>query len=198
MASLGLNELTHWGWNKIVNILLMAISNAFFFNENIWISIDILLKFVAKGQINNVPALVQIMAWRRPGDKPLSKPMMVCLLTHICIAWPQWVKDVYVLWYFSKHHTMLEFLYAHLNYTPVWKTDVLCRGNVRASVRPSVRLSVRPRFPDFFSACFEISIWNLVYTFSRWRDISSSRCITIGSLWPCLQPKVGQTNFLQS
>ena len=24
------------------------------------------------------------MAWRRPGDKPLSEPMMVSLLTHIC------------------------------------------------------------------------------------------------------------------
>ena len=32
-------------------------------------------KFVPTGQINNIPALVQIMAWRRPGDKPLSKPM---------------------------------------------------------------------------------------------------------------------------
>ena len=35
---------------------------------------------------------VQIMAWRRPGDKPLSEPMMVRLLTHICITRPQWVK----------------------------------------------------------------------------------------------------------
>ena len=32
------------------------------------------------------------MAWRRPGDKPLSEPMMVCLLTHICVTRPQWVK----------------------------------------------------------------------------------------------------------
>ena len=29
------------------------------------------------------------MAWRRPGDKPLSEPMMASLLTHICIARPQ-------------------------------------------------------------------------------------------------------------
>ena len=35
--------------------------------------------------------LVQIMAWRRPGDKPLSEPMMVCLLTHICVTRPHWV-----------------------------------------------------------------------------------------------------------
>ena len=32
------------------------------------------------------------MAWRRPGGKPLSEPMMVSLLTHICVTRPQWVK----------------------------------------------------------------------------------------------------------
>ena len=76
-------------------------------------------------------------------------------------------------------------------YTPIWKTDVLCRGNVRLSVRPSVRL----RFADFSSTCFEISIWNLVYTFSRWHDMSSLSYITIGSLWPSLQPKVVKPIF---
>ena len=44
-------------------------------NENVWISIKISLK--TNGPINNILALVQMMAWRRPGDKPLSKPMMV-------------------------------------------------------------------------------------------------------------------------
>ena len=48
-----------------------------------WILINISLKFVPKGQINNIPPLVQIMAWRRSGDKPLSESMMVILLTHI-------------------------------------------------------------------------------------------------------------------
>ena len=57
----------------------------------IWISITISLKFVRRGPINNIPALVQIMAWRRSGDKPLSEPMMVSLLTHICVTRPQWV-----------------------------------------------------------------------------------------------------------
>ena len=33
------------------------------------------------------------MAWRRSGDKPLSEPMMVRLLTHICITRPQWVNQ---------------------------------------------------------------------------------------------------------
>ena len=64
-----------------------------FLNENVWILIKISLKFVPKGLINNIPALVQILAWRRPGDKPLSEPMMVGLLTHICVTRPQWVKS---------------------------------------------------------------------------------------------------------
>ena len=64
-----------------------------FLNENVWIPIEISLKFVPKGPINNIPALVQIMAWRRSGDKPLSETMMVSLLTHICVTRPQWVKD---------------------------------------------------------------------------------------------------------
>ena len=62
-----------------------------FLNENVWILIKISLKFVPKRLINNIPALVQIMAWHRPGDKPLSEPMMVSLPTHICVTRPQWV-----------------------------------------------------------------------------------------------------------
>ena len=62
-----------------------------FFNENAWISIKISLKFVLKGPINNIPSLVQIMAWRRPGDKPLTELMKVILPMHTCITWPQWV-----------------------------------------------------------------------------------------------------------
>ena len=54
-----------------------------FLNENVIISIKISMKFVPKGPINNIPALVQIMAWRRPGNKPLSEAMMVSLLTYI-------------------------------------------------------------------------------------------------------------------
>ena len=62
-------------------------------NENVRISIEFSLKFVPKGPINNILALVQIMAWRRPGDKPLSEPVRVSLLTHICVVRPQWVKS---------------------------------------------------------------------------------------------------------
>ena len=47
-----------------------------FLNENVPILLEISLKFVPMVQINNIPALVQIMAWRWPGDKPLSEPML--------------------------------------------------------------------------------------------------------------------------
>ena len=53
-----------------------------FLNENVWIPIKISMNCVPKGPIDNNPALVQIMAWRRPGDKPLSEAMMVSLTTH--------------------------------------------------------------------------------------------------------------------
>ena len=62
------------------------LSNEFYQNKNVSISIEILLKVVPKGPINNIPALVQIMAWHRPGDKPLSESMMVRLPTHICVT----------------------------------------------------------------------------------------------------------------
>ena len=67
-----------------------------FLNENVWIPIKISLKFVPKGPINNIPVLVRIMAWRRPGAKPLSETMMVRLPTHICVIRPQWVYDLTV------------------------------------------------------------------------------------------------------
>ena len=69
-----------------------------FLNENIRISIKISLKFVPKGLINNIPVLVLIMAWRRSGDKPLSEPMMVRSLTHICVTRPQWVNRHFINW----------------------------------------------------------------------------------------------------
>ena len=62
-----------------------------FVNENVWILFRISLKFVPKIRIYNIPALDQIMAWRRPGDKPLSEPRMVRLPTHIYVTRPQWL-----------------------------------------------------------------------------------------------------------
>ena len=68
-----------------------------FLNENVRISLKISLNFVPNVPINNIPALVQIMAWRRLGDKPLSEPMVVSLLMHICVTRPQCVKGSFVI-----------------------------------------------------------------------------------------------------
>ena len=72
--------------------------NCIFFYDIMWISIKISLKFVPKGLIDNILALVQIMAWCRPGDKPLAEPMMVSLPTHICATQlDPWIKDQLLL-----------------------------------------------------------------------------------------------------
>ena len=62
------------------------------------------MKFVPKGPFYNIPVLDQIMAWRRPSDKPLSEPMMVRLSTHICVTRPQWVNDV--IWWHRFRSTL--------------------------------------------------------------------------------------------
>ena len=64
-----------------------------FLNGSVWISIKLSLNFVLTGSINNIPALVQIMAWHRPGAKPSTEPMMFSLRTHTCVTGPQWVTN---------------------------------------------------------------------------------------------------------
>ena len=84
------SPLTHWGRYKMADISQTTFLNAFS-----WMKIHQFrltsLKFVSEGRINNIPSLVQIMAWRRIGDKPLSEPRMETLLTHICVTRPEWV-----------------------------------------------------------------------------------------------------------
>ena len=78
-------QLSHWGRDKMATFLQTTFSN-----ENVWKSIKISLKFIPEGPNNNIPALVQIMARRRPGEEPFSEPMMVRSPTHVCITQPQW------------------------------------------------------------------------------------------------------------
>ena len=86
--------LTQWGRDKNRQHFADDIFKCIFFNENFWISIRISLKFVPKGPIENIPALVQIMGWRCPGNKPWSEPMLVSLPTHIFVTRPQWVNSL--------------------------------------------------------------------------------------------------------
>ena len=66
----------HWGRDKVADIFGDDIFKCIFLNENVWIFSIIWLQFVLKGQIDNNTALVQMMAWRWIGHKPLSEPMM--------------------------------------------------------------------------------------------------------------------------
>ena len=69
-------------------------------NKNLWISLMISLKSVPEAPSNNIPTLVQIMVWCRPSDKPVSEPIVVILLTHICVTRLQWVNIVSpAVWY---------------------------------------------------------------------------------------------------
>ena len=67
-------------------ILADGIFNCIFLNENDRIQIQILLKDVPRSRIYNKPTLVQVMAWRRTGDKPLSEPMMTQFID--AYMWP--------------------------------------------------------------------------------------------------------------
>ena len=100
-----------------------------FLNANVWISLKISLKFVPNGHINNNLALVQIMAWRRPGDKPLSERMRVSLPTHKCVTRPQWVKrtdyqmPTYIV---NKYHysNVDPYIYVSISFSE-YRTDVM-------------------------------------------------------------------------
>ena len=75
-----LYDLTHLPLDKMACILADDNFKCIFLNENDRILIRISLKFVPGSSIDNKTALVQVMAWRRTGDKPLPE-LMLTLLT---------------------------------------------------------------------------------------------------------------------
>ena len=112
-----------------------------FFNQNVWISITISLKFVPKGPINNIPTLVQIMAWRRSGDKPLSESMLVSLPMHICVTWPQtavghqqpqcWLLNSYIKLYINNY---FEYVIIHSMKSSNLANEISCNIKTLLSV----------------------------------------------------------------
>ena len=67
-------HLTHLSLDKMAAISQTIYSDAFFVDEKFCILTKISLKFILKGPIDIKPALDEIMAWRRIGNKPLSEP----------------------------------------------------------------------------------------------------------------------------
>ena len=89
------NQLTHWDRDKMDTNSQTTLWSAFSLMKTCEFPIKIALKLVPEGPINNIPELVQIMAWQGPGDKALSEPMIVRLSMHICVTWPQWLNEQY-------------------------------------------------------------------------------------------------------
>ena len=69
--------LTHLPLDKMATVLADDSFRCILLNENDRILMRISLKFVPRSSIDNKPALVQVMAWRRTGDKPLPEPMRI-------------------------------------------------------------------------------------------------------------------------
>ena len=84
--------LTHWGRDKMAAISQTTLSIAFSWMKMLEFWLNFHWSLFLGVQLTIFQQLVQIMAWRHPGDKPLSEPGMVNLLTHICVTRPQWVK----------------------------------------------------------------------------------------------------------
>ena len=70
-----------------------------FFEWNVWIWMQMSLKFVPRVQLT----ISHIVSVGRPGDKPSSETMMVSLLTQICITQSQWA--IYVTQYCHRSST---------------------------------------------------------------------------------------------
>ena len=62
--------------DKMAHILADDYFGWIFLNENDITPIRISLKYVPRSPIDNKPAMVQVMAWRRTGDKPLPETML--------------------------------------------------------------------------------------------------------------------------
>ena len=71
-----MDVLTHIPLARMAAILADSILNGIFLNENVRIQIQISLKYVPRSPIDNKPALVQVMAWRKTGNKLFPGPMM--------------------------------------------------------------------------------------------------------------------------
>ena len=93
-------------------------------------------------------------------------------LVHTLILWVSWSVLIFVMFG--------QFL-------ALWRTKTLERGVLLEPSQWKV-------FRTFFCTC-EISVWNLAYTSSGWYHTSNSSFIPIWTLWPTLQPKIGQSHL---
>ena len=146
-----------------------AIFKSIFLNENVWSSIKISLKFVPKGLINKIPALVQIMAGPRPGDKPLSEAMMVRLQMHICITWP-WLDYWCIYASLGLNESIKLRLLSHLRvlslFCPACRTFLIATRFWVVVICPIIKcLTVLEFSFILFDLCLFITIFNFILNY---------------------------------
>ena len=129
----GWDDLAHWvrseqnGWHFEDDIFKCT-----FENETYCILIIFSLKFVPDGAVDNKSSFVQLMAWCRIGNKPLSEPMMTQLTNSLCLHFATmsyWNQSMYCMEdvgsrvsvvFVSEQHYDVRFLFKqHLLYLGV-------------------------------------------------------------------------------
>ena len=159
------------------------------------------------------------MAWHRPGDKPLSEPMMVSLLTHECVTRPKWVKQTQVCaittesvsWmlvsvtYFTKH------VYQNLTKTPLNFNCSLVKLEVSSVVKYGTGALV---FLDLYFSTSNLTIslrisWSMIMNLDGKQKSNERTClfgITIdkyiscyvhGGTWCIIDDGIGETDGAQ-
>ena len=102
---------THLALDTMAAILVGDNSKCIFLNGNDRIPMRISLKFVPRSSIDNKPALVQVMAWRRIGDKSLPKTMLTQSLGLNELMWYNYVAVLGLMHIFAPYFTYACRLY---------------------------------------------------------------------------------------
>ena len=92
LLAIGLVFLTHLTLDKMATIVADDNFKCIFLNENNKIPIRFSLKFFWS-PIDNKPALVQVTAWRRTGDKPLPEPILTQYTDIYAALWGDELKE---------------------------------------------------------------------------------------------------------
>ena len=117
------------------------------------------------------------MAWRRPGDKPLSELMVVTLPTHICVTRPQWVKPMVTMTYDAiwRHYVWKSWFKHNQNKYcrrlckiayALWK-----HNSLKTWRNSQTSQSVMSKFCSWYCPCW-CSIALTDTKTSRWRDVT--------------------------
>ena len=135
--------LTQWGRDRMDAISQTTFSSAFSWIKMFELRFIFHWGLFLRVSINYILALVQIMAWRRPGDKPLSEPMMVRLPTHICVTRPRWVNaqvftNILRLLHYHWRNSKYAVALVEIMIFRAWKSKVLSneRGNYISNAFP--------------------------------------------------------------